>query len=513
MDYLRIIFRRKSFVFAAVAIAVAAFFAHEAQKPHLYRAAAEVLLNDQSTASLIGLQPSGSGNDAERFAQTQAGVARSTNLARHALIAAGVRRAPEDFLRHSTVTAEPNQDILEFSVTDGSRLRAVRLANAYARQFPIYRSKLAVASFETAESQLRAQRQRAELASGSASPLYKSLSVRLDQLKTLAALQSGAAQVVTPAADATKVQPRAVRAIAIGLALGLLVGVALALIREATDTRIRDPLTIADALGVTLLARIPSRPESAKTEAFRVLSATLEFANLERRAKVIMVTGALRREGKSTTVLNLGLALAAAGKRVIIADFDLRKPDLAELVTAVNATPVTGAPGIVDVVLGKATIAKALSEVTPAMTGASTEPAEPPRRYGGSLRFIGSGITLPSAGHFIASPAFAAVLGELKQASDVVLVDSAPLLSVSDTIALTSHVDAILLVSRFNRARRQVLAEVRRVLDGVPTTRLGVAVTDVPLTEEYSSIPYGFDVHDEAARLGRRVAPRITTKN
>ena len=126
--------------------------------------------------------------------------------------------------------------------------------------------------------------------------------------------------------------------------LGLMLGIGLAFARDALDTRVRSAAEIGDRLQTTLLARIaaPPRalrrrnrlvmiasPHSAQAEAFRMLRANLEFVNLDRGARSIMVTSALEKEGKSTTVANLAVALARAGKKVALVDLDLRRPAIA----------------------------------------------------------------------------------------------------------------------------------------------------------------------------------------
>jgi Mrp family chromosome partitioning ATPase len=147
-------------------------------------------------------------------------------------------------------------------------------------------------------------------------------------------------------------------------------------------------------------------------------------------------------------------------------------------------------PGITDVVLRQATMETALHVV---LNGAG-----PSERLltagvddaglmqgGGSLHFIGTGVLPPNPGEFMASHAFADILQGLKQRSDIVLIDAAPLLSVADTMALTNQVDAILLVVRLSTARRPLIAELKRVLEDLRARVLGVAITDVPTASGY----------------------------
>jgi tyrosine-protein kinase len=500
-DFFRVLRQRMWLIVLVVVLGVGGFLGRELAKPHLYSASSQVLLNNQSAASLVGLQPTALSSDAaDRFAETQKSLARVPEVAARALAAARVKgRSARDLLDNSSVTAVPNEDVLEFSVTARSGALAIRLATEYGRQFPIYRRELDTASLQQAQKEVQAQLARARLLSGTDSPLYKSLAVRLQQLNTLAALQTTSAQLVRPADQASLVQPRPLRATFIGFALGLLAGIAIALIRHATDTRMRSANEVADALNLPLLARIPpppkevrtvvslEKPRSVEAEAFRMLRTNLEFTTVGQEATTIMVTSATAGEGKSTTTANLAVALARTGKRVTVVDLDLRQPGISRLFAAKNT------PGITDVVLKGATMRTALHLVLNG-TGPSERLSTAGAGLvlgGGSLHFIGTGKLPPNPGEFIASRAFTDILEGLKKRSDVVLIDAAPLLTVADTVALTDQVDAILLVVRMSIARRPLVAELKRVLEDSGARVLGVAITGVPAASGYGY--YGSD--------------------
>jgi succinoglycan biosynthesis transport protein ExoP len=523
VDFFRVIRRRKWLVVLAIALGVSSFAGSELQKPALYTASAQVLLNDQTAANLVGLQTGVLSTDAaNRFAETQKLLARVPEVARRALKAAGVRARAEDFLRQSSVSAAPGQDLLDFNVTNRSSALAIRLATEYARQFPIYRRELDTESLRQAQQEVRGQLALARASGGTQSPLFQSLSARLEQLNTLAALQTTSAQLVRPADHASQVQPHPLRASVIGLALGLLVGVALALLRDATDTRLRSATEIAEALDVPLLARIPpppkgvwalvslEKPASIEAEAFRILRTNLEFATLERDAKTVMITSGTAGEGKSTTAANLAVALAKAGTRVTVVDLDLRQPGISRLFDVKNG------PGITDVALKRATLRTATTLI---MKGAAPgeslpEPGSDAQRLDeGSLHFVGAGTAPPDPGAFIASRAFADILAGLKRRSDVVLIDAAPLLSIADTMALTDQVDAVLVVVRLSSARRPMVEELKRVLDSSPVSVLGVAVTDVsvPPYEHYISRLYLNSARSSAeAEAEAEFSPRLS---
>jgi len=228
-------------------------------------------------------------------------------------------------------------------------------------------------------------------------------------------------------------------------------------------------------------------PSSPDAEAFRMLRTSFDFVNLRYSARTVLVTSFVEQEGKSFTTANLALALYRAGRRVVVVDLDARRPSLDRLFG------VTGSRGIVDVSAGDTDLSQALVAIstTPATSSDAMHPpiSSPDRAtvvplttatVGGSLHLLPLGRTRPpSPGEFVGSDAVARVLEELKQRADIVLVDSPPLVPVSDALTLSGIVDALLLVSRNGIARRPMVNAVRRALDtsGVPV--LGIVVTGV----------------------------------
>ena len=321
---------------------------------------------------------------------------------------------------------------------------------------------------------MQAQLLAARLRGGTKSPLYASLSEQLRQLRTLGALQTTSAQLVRPAETAEQVQPRPVRAAVIGLMLGIFGGIAFALIRDATDTRLRSPVEIADALQLPLLARIPAppkgmtgvvsleKPRSVEAEAFRILRTNLELINLERDATTIMVASGTEGEGKTTTAANLAVALAKAGKNVVAVDLDLRRPGLGRLFSVANEPGHHRCRAQQDRPPGCDADRHERSRSGDALSTSRT--IQDSRAPQGSLHYIGTGIVPPNPGEFIATHAVADLLNSLKKNADIVIVDSPPLLSVGDGIALMSQVDAVLIVSRLTKNRRPIIGELKRVL-------------------------------------------------
>jgi capsular exopolysaccharide synthesis family protein len=199
-----------------------------------------------------------------------------------------------------------------------------------------------------------------------------------------------------------------------------------------------------------------------------MLRTNIDFANLDVHAKTIMVTSSVQGEGKSTTAANLAIAYALSGKRVVLVDLDLRKPNLRQFFELGRAS------GVTDVALGLVPLSKALAPV--AVNG---------------LWVLQAGTTPPNPGEFVGSQALAGVLTQLAETVDIVLVDAPPLLQVGDAMTLSSAVDAVLVLTRLKTLRRGMLGDLRRALDQMPARVLGFAVTDAKEGAGYGYGTYG----------------------
>jgi tyrosine-protein kinase len=488
-DYLRLIRRGKWLVLQAVVLVPAAAVLLSLQQQHLYEASSEVLLARQNVAAALTDTPDVTlSQDAARLVETQANLARVPAVAVRALMEAKVfDRTAQELLDSSTVSAKANADLLEFTVTDPSPAVAARLASAYAKEFTVYRRQLDTAALRRARGGLSRRLRALEESGDRTSALYASLAEKEQQLRTVEALQTSNAFVVREARDAKQVQPRPVRNGILGLALGLVLGIGLAFLRDALDTRVRSAEEISEHLALPLLARIPEPPRQLRNknhlvmlaapsgvhaEAFRMLRTNLEFANLERRARTIMVTSAVEREGKSTTAANLAVAFARAGKRAVLVDLDLRRPFLARLFGL-----VPDRFGITDVALGHVDLADAIWSVGLTNGRAIRAHTNGHGPVEGVLHFVPAGSTPPDAGEFVGTKVLAEILDRLAERADVVIIDAPPLLHVGDAMTLSARVDALFVVTRLNVVRRPMLAEMRRVLHASPAAQLGFVLT------------------------------------
>ncbi len=197
-----------------------------------------------------------------------------------------------------------------------------------------------------------------------------------------------------------------------------------------------------------------------------MLRTNIEFADLEHQVRMLMVTSAVESEGKSTTIANLAVAMARAGRRVCLVDLDLRRPYVA------NFFGLVGAAGLTDVALGHIALDRALHPIAVAEGGPL--PAGATGMTGEAvLDVLPAGPLPPNPGEFIESHALAAILQDLRDRYDVVLVDAPPMLSVGDPLALASRVDGLVLIARMNVFRRPMANDLRRATgdDARPSAR------------------------------------------
>jgi Mrp family chromosome partitioning ATPase len=515
-DYLATVRRRKWIIAQAVVLVPAAAVALSLHQQKLFRAHAEVLLSQQNLATqLNGLTDPTQYQQADRVAQTQADLARVPAVARQTLDAVGLRkRSTQKFLSQSSATATQNANLLDLSVTDHNPTLAKELASTYATQFARYRAELDTAPLQKARREINQRLHTLAARGDTKSGIYQELVSKGDTLDTMIALQTGNAVPVKAATGAGQVQPRPVRNGILGLALGVVLGIGLAFLWEALDTRVRSADEIGERLGMPLLARLPEPPRRLRkpdrlvmvdaprgvhAEAFRMLRTNLEFVRLNGGLRTVVVTSAVEREGKSTTAANLALALARAGQHVALVDLDLRRPSLHQFFGAETA------PGLTQVALGKATLREALVPVP-------LVELEPQRKlwgssngdgngYGeltatGTLHLLTAGPLPPNAGEFVGSKKLASILDRLaasgvSQATslgrdfDTVLIDSPPLLKVGDALTLSKHADGLLLVTRLNLLRRPMINELHRILASAPVENLGFIVTAAQDEEGY----------------------------
>ncbi len=212
-----------------------------------------------------------------------------------------------------------------------------------------------------------------------------------------------------------------------------------------------------------------SNPRSPISEAFRTLRTNLEFTSLDKPLRSMVVTSASPEEGKSTTLANLAVTIAQAGKKVILVDCDLRRPSLHQVFNA-RATP-----GFTDMMRDDALMNKPpLQETSVA-----------------NLQLLASGTIPPNPSELLASRRMGEVIAALQQQADIVLFDAPPVIAVTDAAVLSSKVDAVLLVVSAGKTKREHAKKAKALLEKVNAHLIGTVLTNIKgeasLYQYYSS--------------------------
>jgi succinoglycan biosynthesis transport protein ExoP len=232
------------------------------------------------------------------------------------------------------------------------------------------------------------------------------------------------------------VSPRPVVDLVLGLIGGLGCGIALALLLQTVDTKVRSVEALRQAVDRTVLAEIPLDPSgsdaplvevdnrySEKAEQFRQLRTQLTFTNVDGGSQSVLVTSSVPGEGKSTTAVNLALMLAESGHRVVLVDADLRRPTTADLLG------LEGAVGLSTLLTHQIELADALQPL-----GTS------------GLHVLASGRVPPNPSELLESRAMEVLVADLQAQYDYVVIDAPPVVPVTDPIVLATRVSSVLYV-------------------------------------------------------------------
>ena len=254
----------------------------------------------------------------------------------------------------------------------------------------------------------------------------------------------------------------------LGLLYGLAAGIAAAVLRHVLDRNIRTEADLRKTTDLPLLAGItehagrlvgaaPSVMEGTGAEAFRKLRTNLQFAGVNRPMRSIVVTSASAGEGKSTVALNLAMTIAKGGQKVILVDADLRLPSVAA------ATGIEGGIGLTTVLVGTSSLDESIQHWSD-----------------DGLALLASGPLPPNPSELLGSAAMSRVLEELKEKFDLIIIDSPPVLPVTDASVLTRVTDSVLLVVGTKKVSQHSLAKAIDQLNFVDANILGVVQNRIP---------------------------------
>ena len=415
-----------AWIVLVTAVVIAAAVGMSMTAPRVYRSEAIVVVESRVRANTTPVAPD---------MGTEKEIARSGKVIDPAAAALGT--TPDRLLQDLVVSVAPDANVLTFTYTHSDAATAQNRAQTLASAYVTYRNSGEAASAKTSVATTSTQH---------------------------ATLVTDAVMPSTPVDRSIWVD------VGIGLAVGLLLGVGTALIRDRLSDRIRGRDDFERISGTTVLATVPRQrrrrrhgerpvilraPASPAAESFRYLRSRLQ-ANLH-GATTVLVTSAGRGEGRTTTAANLAVAMAQVGLKVVLIDADLRDPRMHIVFGKENSA------GLTSVLADQGTLKQALQETSVA-----------------GLRLLAAGPATGNAGDLLVESRLRPLLDALRGMCDLVILDSGPVLNVSDPIALAAVCEHVLLVGDFRRTTRRYVARALEELADVVHGNVSAVLLNAP---------------------------------
>lgn len=510
-DYVTAFRRRWPWVFLPL-IAIPALMVYwTTSQPIVYESTAEVLIDD--TAAQEALAGRNFINTTTRTRE----LANEINLAKgdkaEELVRQQLSLAPTDDLPIGSISSADDADVLIFTFTGATAAEAAFTANTWAGVYIEIKQQEAEASIQQAldrlqanQDDLRAQRNQVRanlenledrLVTTQDPNTQASLQLQINREQsaisgdvtqidaqiaanatTISALELsaelaavGTVRVISNGVEAPNPTNAPLsRNVAVGIVIGLVVGMGLALLVESLDRTIKDDEDV-QRLDLTVLGLVPRAPRSqarsglatiAQTQpgspvadGFQKVRTALQFATLGRDVKTIVVTSPKQGDGKTTTAANLALAFANVESRVVLADIDFRRPKIHKIF---NTEQV---PGITDALVGQIT----LRQMAVSHPELST-----------TLVAMPAGTQPPNPATFVASSMFASLLTELRSQADLTILDAPPVLPVADALSVAAHADGVVLVVRAGETTQEELTTAVESIDRSGGQLLGIVI-------------------------------------
>ena len=281
--------------------------------------------------------------------------------------------------------------------------------------------------------------------------------------------------------SAKPVRPNKPLNIALGIIIGLVVGVGLAFFIEYLDTSVKTIDDVERALQAPVLGVIPQNvglmldegAESPHAEAYRVLRTNILFSRKDDKLNSMAVVSAGAGEGKSTTVFNLASIFAQGGQRVIVVDSDLRRPTLHKMLHVTNSI------GLTNYLLKQNTLEEVIQT--------TSNP---------SLDLLASGKLPSSSLGILSSAQMKDLISELKQRYDFVFFDSPPIMGVSDASILASEMDMTLQVIQYRRYPQPMNIRAKQLIEKVGGNLVGIVLNNINMSQDESYYYYSGYYHD-----------------
>lgn len=565
-DYLRVLRQHRVSIVLITLLFAGAALAFSARQEKVYSAEASLSFQEATQNSDLFGTPSVPQRSAEQRAAESAEAVNQVDILERVQKALDTELPVGALQGLITTQTEAETNFVVIQARGSTPEFAAALANETAKQ--VVSSENASERARFADAVKAQERELRGFGSDKALEDRLTRNTLASRISSLKALRDFArpANVVKPAqVPAAPISPKPVRNTLLGALLGLTLGVILAFVRDSLDRRLRASSEIERQMRLPLVGHVsaealgrPVMPMNGRPalsgpelEAFRILRMNLEFLDVDRPQRSILITSSLPEEGKSTVAASLAYTSALAGKRTLLLECDLRRPALAqrlgarpgpgltecltgrtELTHATQFIPVGSALGE----NGSGVNGSAVDETSMPMTspaggkkglrrlipglrrrnsrsaasryqspvardGSSEQPSvttAAPTEHNGFF-FLPAGAPAPRPAETLGSERFRELLAALQADYDLVILDTSPLLAVVDTLALLPHIDSVLVCVRMSRTTRDQVLATKAALDRLPVKPTGVVVTGVHPGEElyygHYSYAYAYGEH------------------
>jgi succinoglycan biosynthesis transport protein ExoP len=458
-DYIRVIRKRWRIIVATTLVVLAGAAAATALSPKVYEAQTQLFVSTAGSSDTSTLL-SGSNFTQERVV-SYADVITTPTVLDPVIKTLQLNTTAANLGNQITATVPLNTVMIQVAVQNTNPQVAAAIAGAVGQQFT-----KTVAELESVNK-------------GQSSPVKVTV-------------------VSSPTVPTAPVSPKKTTNLALGVVLGLLLGLGLALLRDLLDTSIKNEKDCAQVTDATVIGGIGFDPEASKhplivqadphsprAEAFRTLRTNLQFVDAANHPRSIVFTSSVPGEGKTTTTANLAITMAAGGARVCVVEGDLRHPRLLEYMG------MDGSAGLTNVLIGQAELGDVLQQF------AKT-----------SVYVMGAGSVPPNPSELLGSAAMIETLRALETRFDMVIIDTPPLLPVTDAAVLSTIAGGTVVVVGVGRVDRDHLARSLQSLETVNGRVLGLVMNMVP-----TKGPDGYSYYQGyAPESQRQKSPRPKTR-
>jgi|GEM_PF-92006 len=360
----------------------------------------------------------------QNLIKTYAEIAKSTNVTKLASYKLNSQIAPETLQKIVIVTPQPDTQLLQIKATSKDPKEAVDIVNAVLTTF-------------------------------------------IEECKRTLPTGTDIQAIDEPKFPEQPVKPKKALNVAIALFMGLMASVGLAFLLEHIDSTIKTEEDISRYLNISVAGIIPKHeklmekpniitvkdPKSPFAEAYRTLRTNIQLSSFDKKIQSIVITSSMPEEGKSVTAANLAVVMAESGAKTIIIDCDQRKPILHRVFFVSNQL------GISDLLVGNAKLAGAIKNT-------DIE----------NLSILTSGTRPPNPAELLASSKMKNFIEALKEKFEYIIIDTPPVIAVTDAQILASLSDGCLLVVASSQVEREAVVKTKLLLEKVNANILGVVL-------------------------------------